>query len=157
MMAGVRNLIVMTVVLGLLAGCWAVSPQLDPHDPPPNVPDGWLLLEIPEGVIEALGDASVLADRDRALLYHDATRAELIRSHQLVTGMSAQEVIWVFGSHPTRVRDQGPPGGHTMLWVLPRGLGFGQATVAVLEDGTGRGNYWVRLDGRGLVVAAGRN
>lgn len=166
MMAGVRNPIILLVVVSLLAGCSAVSPRLDPYDPPPNIPGGMLLLEIPDAVIEALADAVVLADRDRSLPFAGKAgglsasaveRARQIRAHQVVTGMSAQEVIWVFGSHPSRVRDQGPPGSHTLLWTLPRGPGFGRLTVGAWEDDTGRGNYWVRLDGRGLVVAAGRN
>jgi len=170
MMAGVRNPIPMVALVAALAGslaaCWAVSPQLDPHDPPPNIVAGMLLLQIPDAVIELMADEAVLADRDRVLATdgdgagayaEEPTRAQQIREHQVVTGMTAQEVIWAFGCHPSRTRDQGPPGSHTLLWELPRGLGFGSASVGVSEDGTGHGNYWVRFDERGLVAAAGRN
>jgi hypothetical protein len=170
MMGGVRNptlkVVLVAALMVSLAGCWAVTPQLDPHDPPPNIPAGMLLLQIPDAVIESMADDEVLADRDRVLADDDADmgayaeepeRARQILDHQVVTGMTAQEVIWVFGCHPSRTRDQGPPGSHTLLWELPRGPSFGSASVGALEDGTGHGNYWVRFDERGLVAAAGRN
>ncbi|MHC4844779.1 MAG: hypothetical protein ACYTCU_01315 [Planctomycetota bacterium] len=165
-----RNPILMVVLVAALSvslgGCWAVTPQLDPHDPPPNVPEGMLLLQLSEALIESMAEAEVLADRDRVLATdgddvgayaENPERVRQILGHQVVTGMTAQEVIWAFGCHPSRTRDQGPPGSHTLLWEVPRSLEFGSASVGAIENGTGHGNYWVRFDETGRVAAAGRN
>ena len=57
--------------------------------------------------------------------------------------MTVQEVVLAVGAHPTSSRDQGPPGGHTLLWEPPS---F-RATW----------RFWVRLDGWGHTVSAGTN
>ncbi len=82
---------------------------------------------------------SVLAERDAelpGLRQRDPDRVRRILAHQVLVGLTPQEVIWVFLSHPTRVRNQGPPGGHTLLWEPDR--------------------YFVRFDQSGRAVAAGR-
>lgn len=132
-----------------LAACSALEPRLDPHDPPPNLPVGSLLLTVPQRAVDALADRRVVDELDLALEGamariggdalapgHDA----LILAHQVVVGMPVREVIWCFVAHPSRVRDQGPPGGHTLLWE-PIGLHHDR--------------YWVRFDAQGLAVAAG--
>lgn len=131
----------------LLAGC--NSPPLHPSEPPPNVAPGQALLQVPEDLAAALAEQPTQALRDAALQeaaaglrdFSGAGVAEAIVQRRIQTGMTVEEVILAVGSHPTRVRDQGPPGGHTLLWE-PAG------TLAAKR-------FWVRFDGQGRVWTAG--
>jgi hypothetical protein len=139
------------VALGLQGpGCWATEPALSPRDPPPNVPPGLLLLELPESVVDAFVLQRVADQLGAKLLEADlgvggatlsAERRAQILAHRVTTGMSVQEVIWCFLADPSRVRLQGPPGGQTLLWE-PRDAW--------------RSRYWVRFDEHGEAADAGR-
>ncbi len=139
------------VGLALLAGgCWVVEPQLSPIDPPPNLEKGQLLLEIPQSAVDAMATQSVVRTLDLALsgaqdklgtIALPEGHSQRILLHQVVTGMTQQEVVWCFLSHPTRHREQGPPGGATLLWEPP-GIDQGD-------------RYWVRFDDDGFAWAAG--
>ncbi|MFT7463278.1 MAG: hypothetical protein ACI9EF_001622 [Pseudohongiellaceae bacterium] len=122
-----------------------VAPVLPAVPPPPDVLPGQLLFVVPSRYVETQGMPMVFKDRKvrmPLLLERDPERARQIGAREIVTGMSSQHVIWAFLSHPTRVVDDGPPGGHIMLWEQ------GPAFV--------RGRYWVRTDQDGTVWSAGR-
>ena len=148
--AGAAACGVMGAMLGaVLGGCYAVSPHLAAHDPPPNIAPEQLLLEVPSEAVDSLRTSAEVTKRDLAMSgttsrigYIDLLpgRAEAIMAHRVVTGMTPEEVVWCFLAQPTRVRDQGPPGGHTLLWE---------------PAGTAQYRYWVRFDETGLAVAAG--
>ncbi|MHC5212630.1 MAG: hypothetical protein ACYTG2_18100 [Planctomycetota bacterium] len=130
-----------------LAACSAVVP---PHDPPPNVPPGLTLLELPDAVVESLATQEVEDKLGTLLLGQHlganesrfpAGRREQILNHRIVTGMTVREVVFCFLADPVRQRHQGPPGGQTLLWEPPD---------------LSLGRYWVRFDERGLAVDAGR-
>lgn len=131
----------------LLAGC--SSPPLHPLDPPPNIPAGLALLDVPAGLVAALSEETTLRLREDTLRAVAEGRhtlsgpgvAEAVAAHRIETGMTVEEVILAVGSHPTRVRDQGAPGGHTLLWE-PSGLLAAQ-------------RFWVRFGNDGRVWAAG--
>lgn len=129
-----------------LAGCsWSVRPVVPPVAPPPNVPGEVLLLTVPDAYVEDLRSPQVeahLASELPRLEASEPLRAEQVQRHEILTGMSSQHVVWAFRTHPTRVLDDGPPGGHTLLW--------GQGSPF------DNGRYWVRLDEWGHVTAAGR-
>ncbi|RKY21440.1 MAG: hypothetical protein DRQ55_04245 [Planctomycetota bacterium] len=130
----------------VLAGCsWSVTPALPPVSPPPNVPENVLLMTVParylKDVSSPLIEQHLLEEMLRFQLSEPARAADVLR-HEVRTGMTAQHLVWSFLSHPTRVVDQGPPGGHTLLWG-PGGV-------------WSPGRYWVRLDSFGQVVSAGR-
>jgi hypothetical protein len=150
MMQGVSPVRIAPLLLVLLTGCFITDPRLPPFDPPPIVPAGVVVLEIPDSAARKLRRANVSEELQAALLAGQiggasgGLREELIDDvlqQRVVTGMTVREVIYCFRSHPRRVRDQGPPGGHTLLWET-NGL-FVQ-------------RFWVRFDGLGLAVAAGR-
>ncbi|MGQ0552931.1 MAG: hypothetical protein ACT4PU_06900 [Planctomycetota bacterium] len=133
-----------------LAGCSLYEPRLPPHDPPPNQVVDTLLLEVPQRAVDALASHTLVRELELELAGQGAAlgvealppgRHERLLAHQVVVGMSVREVIWCFLSHPTRVRDQGPPGGHTLIWE-PQGLWHAR--------------YWVRFDEAGFANAAGR-
>jgi len=140
------------LLLGLLlaaAGCGALEPEIPPRDPPPNIPADLLLIEVPQSAVDALATQAVVRTFDLALagaqdklgiIALPTGHAQRILLHQVLTGMTEQEVVWCFLSHPTRVREQGPPGGKTLLWEAP---------------GMGGDRYWVRFDENGLAWAAG--
>ena len=137
-------------LLGLaLGGCFATEPQLYPYDPPPNVPPNQLILQLPDKIVESMRCEHV-ADELGSILLGDALkvgyepitdeRRKQILSHQVVTGMTVREVKWALVSDPARVRDQGPPGGTTLIWETPGGV---------------YGSYWVRFDDEGRASDAG--
>jgi hypothetical protein len=134
---------------GSSAGCWAYSPHLYSSDPAPNLPPNQLLLQVPPEVVDAMRQSAEVTKRDLAMsgttsrigfIELRPERADAVLEHRVLTGMTPQEVVWCFLAQPTRVRDQGPPGGHTLLWEP---LGFWQY------------RYWVRFDETGHAVAAG--
>jgi len=121
------------------AACGVLDPRLPAVPPPPAIAPGLVLLELPEGVVDELAQESVREHREAELPGLQATNPERTRrmlARQVTVGMTYQDVIWTFLAHPTRVRDQGPPGGHTLLWEP--------------------GRYFVRFDAAGLAAAAGR-
>gem|GEM_PF-6965727 len=149
-MAGVnRSPLAAACLAVLLGGCFAAHPESYPLDPPPNIAPGQVLLELPYDLVEALTDPETLQRRDEALAAVANKRRTLsspgieaaIMAHQVTTGMTVEEVLWTVGGHPSAVRDQGPPGGHTLLWEPP----------GVLENR----RLWVRFDEFGKVSAAG--
>lgn len=131
----------------LLAGC--SSPPLHPLDPPPNIPAGQALLSVPAELVAVLSEDTTLRLREDTLRAVAEGRhalsgpgvAEAVAQHRIDTGMTVEEVILAVGGHPTRVRDQGAPGGHTLLWEPP-GLLAAQ-------------RFWVRFGNDGRVWAAG--
>jgi hypothetical protein len=155
MMAGVNRrpllaLACLAAALGAsLGACSAADPVLHPWDSPPNIVIGQVLLQVPDDLVAALADPETVRQREAALAAVAERRRVLstpgletaIRAHQVATGMTVDEVVWSVGSHPTGVRDQGPPGGHTLLWEAP-GLKANR-------------RFWVRLDEWGKVAAAG--
>jgi len=54
--------------------------------------------------------------------------------------MTLREVVWALVSDPARIRQQGPPGGTTLIWETPGGM---------------HGSYWVRFDANGRASDAG--
>lgn len=127
-------------------GCfWSVKAVLPPVAPPPNVPTDVMLFTVPDDLVQSLRSPAVEAhlafDLPR-LEADDPERAAQVLRHEVRTGMTAQQVIWAFLCHPTELIDQGPPGGHTLLWG--QGAPFAE------------GRFWVRLDEWSRVVSAGR-
>lgn len=132
-----------------LGGCFATEPELYPYDPPPNIPPGELILQLPDEVVASMRTDHV-ADELGSVLLGDALkvgyepitdeRRKQILSHQVVTGMTLREVKWALVSDPARVRSQGPPGGTTLIWETPGGV---------------LGSFWVRFDDEGLAADAG--
>jgi len=150
MMAAMRARLPLAACLAaLLCCCGGVEPNLYPFDPPPNIPDSQELIQIPEEVVTAIADAQTIQLREDALAAVAEGRRvlsipgalEAIRSHRILTGMTVEEVVWSIGAPPTRVRDQGPPGGHTLMWQPPSLLA--------------RDRVWVRFDEWGKAAAAG--
>ena len=131
-----------------LGGCFATEPDLYPFDPPPNVPEGLVLLEVSTSAVESMKSPHI-ADELGTVLLGDAlkvgyeplsdTRRKQVLAHQIVTGMTVREVIWAFVADPARTRDQGPPGGTTLVWETPGGM---------------HGRFWVRFDEDGHVSDA---
>jgi hypothetical protein len=123
----------------LLPGCWSVLEPTVPRGAMPKVAPKQVLLQL---------DADVVADHAQAQIdqhlqvnlardrHVPEGLAEAIQRRYLRTGMTPMQVLWVFRSHPTRIREQGPPGGHTWYWEP--------------------GRYWVRFDELGQLVQAGR-
>jgi hypothetical protein len=146
-----RLLLALGVALPVLApGCsWATEPQLYPYDPPPNIPPGQLILQLPDDVVATMRTDHV-ADELGSILLGDALkigyepiteeRRKQILAHQVVTGMTLREVKWALVSDPARIRDQGPPGGTTLIWETPGGM---------------HGSFWVRFDDEGRAADAG--
>ncbi len=135
----------------LLAALACSTPEsaLHPHDPPPNIAAGQLLYLVPEDVAAALAEPATLSLREvtlqaaaegRRSFSSDGVEAA-IRERRIETGMTVDEVVLAVCSQPTKVRDQGPPGGHTLLWEPP-GLPAGR-------------RFWVRFDEWGHASAAG--
>jgi hypothetical protein len=140
----------MLAVALALAGCTAAEPVLYPHDPPPNVPAGLTLLELPRRVVDDLASRRVADELGKRLVASGLAldgptltpeRRDQILAHRIVTGMSVQDVIFCFLADPSRERLQGPPGGRTLLWE-PRDVTLGR--------------YWVRFDELGEAADAGR-
>ncbi|MCB9897749.1 MAG: hypothetical protein H6825_07085 [Planctomycetes bacterium] len=130
---------VLLPALAALPGCFVLSPALPPVDPPPNIAPHQVVLQVPESAVARLSRPYEKAQRELALAKLDATDPELaaaVRERRVETGMSAEYLIYIFESHPTRVYQQGPPGGHTQGWEP--------------------GRWFVRLDEFGRVVSAGR-
>jgi hypothetical protein len=143
------RLLSVLVILGsqlVITGCGLfLGPVLPPVPPAPDVLHGQLLFVVPANYVVRQGMPSVFKHRKAempSLLKRDAELVRQIMAHEIVTGMTSQEVIWSFLSHPTRIVDVGPPGSHIMLWD--------QGTPFV------RGRYWVRTDEDGEVWSAGR-
>ena len=133
----------------LLAGCGAAEPQLYPFDPPPNIPAGQDLMDVPDDLVNDLIEAQTIQRREDALAAVADGRLVLsgpgvvdaIREHRIMTGMTVEEVVWSICSQPTSVRDQGPPGGHTLLWEP--------------QERRNAKRFWVRFDEWGKASAAG--
>jgi len=133
----------------LLAGCAVDGPRLHPLDPPPNIAEGLVVFSVPEDLHDLLSEASTLELREVTLAaVADGRRvlsgpgvADAIANRRIETGMTVDEVVLAVGSQPTRVRDQGPPGGHTLLWE-PHGL-------------SAHRRFWVRFNEHGEVTGAG--
>jgi len=133
----------------LLAGCGAAEPQLYPFDPPPNIPAGQDLMDVPDDLVNDLIEAQTIQRREDALAAVADGRLVLsgpgvvdaIREHRIMTGMTVEEVVWSICSQPTSVRDQGPPGGHTLLWEP--------------QERRAAKRFWVRFDEWGKASAAG--
>jgi hypothetical protein len=139
MLAPVTNRLAPCLMLLGLLSCTVLDPRLPPVPPPPNRVQGQVLLELPPERAQEYAQDSVVSHRDSempVLGRSNPDRVRRIQAHQVTVGMTSQQVIWVFLGHPTRVRDQGPPGGHTLLWEP--------------------GRYFVRFDSAGLADAAGR-
>lgn len=133
------------VLLALPGCCLSVNPVLPVLPPPPNVPADVLLFTVPPREVASMASPAVeehLASETPRLSTHEPERLAQVLAHEVRTGMEARHVIWAFRAHPVRVRDHGPPGGHTLL--------FGQGGPFAV------GRYWVRLDEWGQVSAAGR-
>ncbi len=126
--------------LGLsLGACSALDPRLPATDPPPNVPDGFLLVRVPENEIALQARPEVSVEMQgwmREEPLPEAWRMQAVRESRLVTGMTWQEVTFAMRAHPTAVDEQGPPAGRTWMWDTCR--------------------YWTRFDIQGRLVAAGR-
>lgn len=132
-----------------LGGCYATEPVLYSADPPPNIPGGLVILQVPHEAIATMHSRHV-ADELGSVLVGDAValgyeplseeRRQQILSHQVVTGMSLREVKWALVSDPARIRQQGPPGGTTLIWETPGRL---------------HGSFWVRFDEYGRASDAG--
>ena len=149
MMARMSGRLLFACVALLLAACRANEPSLYPFDPPPNIEPGQELLVVPADLIPVLADGQTIQLRESALdQVADGRRVltgpgivQAIRAHRILTGMAVEEVIWAIGGPPTRVRDQGPPGGHTLEWE-----------VAAFQRNQ---RFWVRFDENGRATAAG--
>ncbi len=150
MMAGVnRRPLAVACLCALLGACQGAQAPVHPLDPPPNISTGQVLLQLPDHLVAALADPETRRQRESALAAVAAGRRVLsspgletaILEHQVTTGMKVEEVVWSVGSQPSAVRDQGPPGGHTLLWEPP----------GLLADQ----RFWVRFDEFGRVSAAG--
>ncbi len=139
MIRAVKTHALLVLLLLGVASCGVLDPRLPAVPAPPSQKPGQVILQVPAGVIDDLAQDSVRQRREEGLAFLDQTRPERVRrilAGQITIGMSEQEVVWAFLSHPTRVRDMGPPGGHTMLWEPER--------------------YFVRFDAAGQAVQAGR-
>jgi len=145
-----RGAALCAVLAGLaLGGCFATEPQLYPYDPPPTIPPGQPILQLPDHVVASMRSDHV-ADELGSVLLGDALkvgyepitdeRRKQILSHQVVTGMTLREVKFALVSDPARVRDQGPPGGKTLVWETPGGM---------------YGSFWVRFGDEGRASDAG--
>lgn len=136
-------------VAALLAGCRAAEPELYPFDPPPNIPAGQDLMVVPDDLVNDLLEAQTIRLREDALaavadgklVLSGSGVEDAIRDHRIMTGMTVQEVVWAICSQPTSVRDQGPPGGHTLLWEP--------------QERRSAKRFWVRFDENGKATAAG--
>jgi len=139
------------LLLAALPACNFWEAQLHPLDPPPNIAPGQELITIPDFMVEALAEPETAHVREAALQavaegrrsVIEPQNAEAVRARRILTGMTVEEVVLAVGSHPSSIRDQGAPGGHTLLWEPP---GF-RATW----------RFWVRLDDWGHAVSAGTN
>ena len=135
--------------LACVVGCYATDPVLYPQDPPPNIPPGVLILQVPHEAVASMHSTHV-ADELGSVLLGDALkigyepisdeRRKQILAHQVVTGMSLREVTWALVADPARIRSQGPPGGTTLIWETPGGM---------------HGSFWVRFDDDGKAADAG--
>jgi hypothetical protein len=135
----------------LLAALACATPEsaLHPFDPPPNIAPGQPLFTVPDDLVAELAEATTLALREATLqaaaegrrIFSGANVEAAIRAHRIETGMTVDEVVLAVGSQPTKIRDQGPPGGHTLLWEPP-----GSATHR---------RFWVRFDQDGHAMGAG--
>lgn len=144
MMVAMRRIALLAALF--LTGCsWWIAPVLPPVAPPPNVPLEVLLFTVPQSYVDGTRSDVVqthFISELTSLEQSHPQRVAQIRAHQVFTGMTPQHVIWTFVSQPYQIEDQGPPGGHTLLW--------GQGPP--FESG----RYWVRFDEWGLAVEAGR-
>jgi hypothetical protein len=146
-----RRLCSAALLPALLTACNFWEAQRHPVDPPPNIAPGQELITVPDFMVEALSEPETAHVREAELQAVAEGRrskvepqnAEAVRAHRILTGMTVQEVVLSVGSHPTSIRDQGPPGGHTLLWEPPS---F-RATW----------RFWVRFDEWGKASAAGTN
>lgn len=134
-----RLLLTCALALAALPGCWSVLEPTLPVGAMPKVAPEQVLMQV--DVAEVRDNAQLQLDEHlRAHLARERRlpqgQAEAIQRGFVLTGMSPMEVLWVFRRHPTRIRDNGPPGGHTWYWET--------------------GRYWVRFDEGGQLVQAGR-
>ena len=134
-----RRLLPCALLLALAPGCWTVLEPDLPIGAMPRVEPNQVLMQIDIDEVRDLAQMQV----DRHLQAHLARErrvqeglAEAIQRGFVRTGMTPRQVLWVFRRHPTRIRDNGPPGGHTWYWD--------------------RGRYWVRFDEGAQLVQAGR-
>ncbi len=135
----------------LLAALACSTPEsaLHPFDPPPNIERGQPLYTVPEDLVAELAESTTLALREATLQAAAGGRRNFtgphveaaIRAHRIETGMTVDEVVLAVGSQPTKIRDQGPPGGHTLLWEP-----VGSAAHR---------RFWVRFNQEGRAMGAG--
>jgi hypothetical protein len=119
--------------------CGVLDPRLPPTPPPPNGKPGEVILKVPLDEVAVLTQKTVLDLREAKLPFlsqTDPDRVRRILAGQVTVGMTKQQVLWVFLSHPTRIRDLGPPGGTTFLWETNR--------------------YFVRFGAAGQAIQAGQ-
>lgn len=127
------------LLLTVSAACGVLDPRLPPQPPAPNLDPGLVLLEIPPEEVGLLAHQSVRESWERGLPELRRRDPDLVRrilAGQVTVGMTEQQVIWVFMSHPTRTRALGPPGGSTYLWEP--------------------GRYFVRFGAEAQAIQAGR-
>jgi hypothetical protein len=139
MIRGVKPTALACLILLATVACGVLDPRLPPKPPPPNLQPGLVILEVPLDEVEDLAQDTVRQLRETRLPFlsqTDPDRVRRILAGQVTVGMTQEQVIWVFLSHPTRVRDLGPPGGTTLMWEPSR--------------------YFVRFGAAGQAIEAGQ-
>jgi hypothetical protein len=143
--------VLLLVVALALPACISDEDSLYPHDPPPNLPPGITLLELPQAAVESLTMPRVADELAKLLIGQELgldrptlppERRDDVLAHRVVTGMTVREVVFCFLSDPSRQRHQGPPGGTVLIWE-PRDRRLA--------------SYWVRFDENGRSADAGTN
>jgi hypothetical protein len=140
-LATIRGMMRLVPILlaATLSGCFALTPRLPSKLPPPNLPQGVVLIELSAAQAAAIERPEVIESREQhleELATVDADTAAHVLAHRVVTGMRVREVLWALTGHPIRIQELGPPGGQILLF--------------------NPGRWFVRLGGEGTVVDAGR-
>jgi len=127
------------LLLTFSTACGVLDPRLPPQPPSPNLIPGLVLLEISPEEVAEVAHLSVRESREiglSSLRQADPDRVRRILAGQVTVGMTEEQVIWTFLSHPTRTRALGPPGGSVYLWEP--------------------GRYFVRFGAEAQAIQAGR-
>lgn len=127
------------LLLVVTAACGVLDPRLPAKPPSPNLLPGQVILEVPLERVDELAQDTVRQLRENKLPFlsqTDPDRVRRILAGQVTVSMTQQQVLWVFLSHPTRVRDLGPPGGTVFMWEPYR--------------------YFVRFGAGGQAIEAGQ-